>query len=1189
MSNIIKLNVTVDHQRYYSAEGMWGVYGMIPNTQRDKIETLDRAGVFAVSGNTPRLTKGEKYDIEIAPSYTKKYGKGYEFVMVAAKRPKTIEEQKEYLKLMVTEKQYDGIIKVYPEHHILDLMENDEFDYNKVKGLGEKSYFKIKKYIFDNMEIQEALVELKDLGISFNAMKKLIEFFGSSQTLVQKVDSNIYELCKVSGFGFKKIDDYALNRGDDPTSNNRIIAAINYVLEMDADKGNSWINVREATKQLENLLEIDIRYIEDVLDSINEKDKTIYKEEGEIALRENYVYEANFKSTIEGLAKKPPSTKVDDIDDKIVKMEKKNGFEYTIEQKEAIHKAVNNNILVINGRAGTGKSTVLKGIVSILSDYSYMSVALSGKAAKVLKDNDLLSKTIHKMLMETIDFENKEVIPLRYDIIIIDEASMVNNYLFYRVTEALKDDAKLIIVGDNGQLPPIGTGANFDNLIKYGEGIPRQELTIVHRQAQKSGILSAANIIREGEQINSPYSEETEVYGELEDMVLIPTDKDTDIVGMVLDIAKRNTDKDLFEFQVITGRVDSGDLSVRNLNIEMQKIFNDVRKPAVPRSGYEYRVGDKVIQNGNNYEANVALRKNEFDDDLFEDVSVEVFNGTLGKIVDIKFDPDNTKKNHRVYIQFEGIEDIVEYSVHELDQIGLAYALTVHKCVTPDTYVITNKGLMKIKNAINREGVMIHNGKYLEEPYKHVEYKNEKTITIKTKRGFELEGTRDHRLHVFDNNGNLIIKEMSDIKKGDSIALVKNTGVFNDTYVDLRDFHNEREELDVRAKLHKKPNYLDEKLGLLMGMMVADGTITKDGKVFRYSKRYRECTEKFVKLTKEIFNYTKKIATRYRKNSGDYIFEGGATDIVLFLSKLGGMLPNEKYVSDLILQSPESVQQSFLKGLFEDGTVTIKQNKYKEKLFDYIELSLYGKELVKTVQLMLLNMGVMSSTTNKNKKGKNNYTLYIYKNDAKTFREKIGFISNFKRERLSLVNREVKQTSSKVTYPNINKNLYKLVERHGISLERWHLQTLRDEKKGASVTDVLLNRIVKELDLKQVGCPMSNYFRFLLSNVYADSVSVIEEGYSDTLSFVMKESESYIQNGMYGMNCQGSSADHLIFAFDGNSFMLLSREFIYTGITRAKKGCIMIAENRMLHMGIRKVAGGSRRTFLKELLLDEKL
>src|SRR5690606_22589706 len=125
-------------------------------------------------------------------------------------------------KSLLTEKQYEAIIKEYPNHLILDLMENDKFDYTNIKGIKENTYQKIKKKLFDNLEIHEALVELKDLGITFEAMKKLIEYFGTASLVVQKVKKNIYELCNVPMFGFKSVDEYALKRGDNPTNPNRI-------------------------------------------------------------------------------------------------------------------------------------------------------------------------------------------------------------------------------------------------------------------------------------------------------------------------------------------------------------------------------------------------------------------------------------------------------------------------------------------------------------------------------------------------------------------------------------------------------------------------------------------------------------------------------------------------------------------------------------------------------------------------------------------------------------------------------------------------------------------------------------------------------------------------------------------------------------------------------------------------------
>lgn len=686
MEKTIKLNVTVDHKRFYNADSMFGVYGFTANTNGDKIKYKDVFGKFVVSGSTPELKVGESYDIEIVPSYHPKYGKGYQFVAVKPKRPKTPEEQREYIKLMLTPTQYEEIVKVYPNEPILDLMEKDEFDYTKIKGIKESTYQKIKQKLFENLEIQEALVELKDLKITLEAMKKLIDHFGSAEIVVKKVKENIYELCNVPMFGFKKVDEYALNRGDSPTNRNRITAGIKYVLQKDAEKGHSWMKRKDLEKELVKLLNIEIDYITDTLNELEQEDSSKLYFDGErVALYTNYFYENKIKEKLISLLNQPCNTMDENIDKTIEEIEEKGGFKYTDEQKEAIKKAVNNNVLILNGKAGTGKSFTIKGILEVLKGYSYMTCALSGKAAQILANNGLEAKTIHRMLGVDHNgkFVHNEENKLPYNIVILDEASMVNNHLVYSILIALKDDAKFIMAGDSGQLPSIGTGAVFDDLLK-ADILPRQELTIVQRQAQKSGILSTANKIRSGEHINDNEDYETKIFGELRDMVLIPVDSETDIKNMVLDISKRKTKEDLKDFQVITGRVDAGDLSVKNLNIELQKLFNtyeneweEKSRPKITRGGYTYKEGDKIIQNGNNYDAKIY---NEFSD-IFDDEekTTEVFNGTMGEIVKIELDNDKTRQEHKVYIKFEDIDDLVIYNTSDLQQISLAYAISTHK------------------------------------------------------------------------------------------------------------------------------------------------------------------------------------------------------------------------------------------------------------------------------------------------------------------------------------------------------------------------------------------------------------------------------------------------------------------------------------------------------------------------------
>lgn len=358
--------------------------------------------------------------------------------------------------------------------------------------------------------------------------------------------------------------------------------------------------------------------------------------------------------------------KVNNIDEKIKEVEDEQGFQFTDEQKEIFYLLNKHNVVIVNGKAGTGKTASLKGALSgAFKEYQHVCCALSGKAAKIITEKGLNGSTIHRMLK--VDpttgkfiFNYKEKLP--YDIVVIDESSMCNIFLFYSVVSAVKKGAKLIIQGDSEQLPSISAGAIFYDLLKSGT-FPQKELTIIQRQAQKSGILSVANLVREGKQINGRNNYKKQIYGELKDLHLVPLENREHIKDVILDICKKYQGKDLYEFQVLVGLKQRGDISAKTLNVELQKIFNDITKPFIKRNGYEYREGDKIIQNGNVYGTG-------------ENGDINIYNGTIGIIEYI-----HTDSNSKSYmgIKFEGINEIIEYEADEIDNIELAYAITVHK------------------------------------------------------------------------------------------------------------------------------------------------------------------------------------------------------------------------------------------------------------------------------------------------------------------------------------------------------------------------------------------------------------------------------------------------------------------------------------------------------------------------------
>ena len=669
MSNQVELKAKVSREMFYNSNSSFGVYAFEPVSNRDQIKYINQDyDNFVVSGSTFQLFEGNEYTIIIEETENAKYGKGYGFVAVKQDKPTSVDEQHAYIRAMLKEKQAEALIEAYPKDKILDLMKEDKINLSKVKGVGEKKYEKIKHFLLSNLDIQEAISELKDLGITFKAMKKLIDYFGSAELVVQKVKMNIYNLCLVPQFGFKTVDKYALNRGDDKESPYRIKAGLRHLLQEEESKGHSWVSVFGLIELARELLQIDSSDIEDVINDIQNSDsKEFYFGEDRIANYKTYYTELAIKRKLFRLLEAKSNIKVANVEDKIKSIEEKQGFAYTEEQKEAIQMAIQNNVMVLNGKGGVGKTATVKGIIGAMNNYLYMTCALSGKASNVLSNNGLLSGTIHRTLGYDPQggFIHNSQKPLPYHIVVLDETSMVNIQLFHSLIDAIKEGSKFIIVGDMGQLTGIGVGAVFRDLIKSGK-IPSIELTKVQRQAQKSGILSSANTIRDGKQILGRYDYGKHVFGELNDFhVFNQQDKET-IKTLVIDICKKYKGKDIDNFQVITALKERGDLSVLKLNKELQEIFNDTNQISIKRGSYEYYKGDKIIQCGNNYEAG-------------DSGEVSVFNGTIGRIVQLEEGDTKQKIKSRIWIKFEGIDEIVSYSQDEMDQIELAYAISCHR------------------------------------------------------------------------------------------------------------------------------------------------------------------------------------------------------------------------------------------------------------------------------------------------------------------------------------------------------------------------------------------------------------------------------------------------------------------------------------------------------------------------------
>lgn len=694
--------LAVTKQMFYNEDSMYGVYGFrFQNSEDEKtsgVELNPRWGNFSIAGNTPQLDEGETYTVVFEDHYTERYGDGYRFVEVKSDGLQSRKAQVEFLKAVLPHSIASGIDETFSQDKdLLDGIVSDRLDIMAVKGIGGKNIDRYIEAISQYTKYQEAILILSPLGVGVKQIKKLTDHFKGALALKQVIDENIYKLTEVSGFGFKRVDEFALKLGYDINSSARLKAGASYVLEQMSNYGDVKIPVEDFDREMCKILEVS-EISDEIFEGILSSDE-FYYDKGYISLSKLRDEESFISEKIINLLEKVEE--IEGIEETTQQMIEKNeeeqGFKFNKEQIKAIELATQKGVAVINGRAGSGKSSSVKTIVDIFQEHDIFPVAcaLSGKAAQVLVQNGIYnSSTIHRMLKWSPDggFTFNKNKPLPNKLIILDEASMVNNTLYVDILEAIEEGARFLIVGDNGQLPPIGHGAVFETLLK--SDVPRVELVKVHRQAQKSGILTTANEIRDNQQINTYGTQGVQVIGDLKDMrVFNYVDKTViydDIMSTIVKF-RDNPNKKNSDIQVLSA-MKKGGLGVPKLNQGIQDLLNPhpdkgEKKPFVVVQGKELRLGDRVIQNGNFYEALGFNNLKEYKEyihlegDTGEKASV--FNGTIGYIVEMNVNA--TGEIEGVLAEFEsydGNQLIYYHNTGETKEVGmldLAYAITCHR------------------------------------------------------------------------------------------------------------------------------------------------------------------------------------------------------------------------------------------------------------------------------------------------------------------------------------------------------------------------------------------------------------------------------------------------------------------------------------------------------------------------------
>lgn len=682
---IYKFTAIITYEQYYSDDSTWGVFGFstkddIPFFTKptktfdpfsdNKTSDEENKKMSKLAGKMQHLVVGGEYVVKAKYKKDKKYGDQYTPIAIYAIIPQSRETQLLFLKSMIPEWMADNLINAYP--NVVNDVANGTLktiDYSLVKGVREITWNKIKEKIINNYLISDIISMLKPIGVTYAMIKKLLSEEPNPVLLKQELEKNPYIMTKIDGIGFRKCDDLALKlKPELIDSTQRLVAFIQYYFkELGESKGHTWCSEKILRAAISN-------NIYECCNKVNwllENNDFLHIDNGRIGLKYYYDIEMQIYHLILNKSQIETTINISDeaIDKAIKHAEEEQGFDYVVEQLDTIHKSLHRTVSLITGKAGTGKTSIVRAIVKAYMENNYMMTAsaLSAMAAqRITEATEFPAMTIHRTLgcQGLNDFTYNKDNHLITDVAFLDEGSMVNASLFLHWLEAIGDNTRIIISGDHKQLPPIGFGNVFSDLIEMFDDSVVSKLVKPMRQAEKSGILVDANKIREN--IN-PISEKLQpriIHGELQDMYYMFRTNRQSLFNIAIKTFIKSVESDGIDNVVIAVPRRKDCLNSTN---EINKVIQNELLGDVLESieGFDttFKLGAKVMQTVNDYDKNV-------------------FNGEIGYVTKISERYDGKKKEEYcevTYTDIFGKDKIIEYTKKELAALDLAYAMTVHK------------------------------------------------------------------------------------------------------------------------------------------------------------------------------------------------------------------------------------------------------------------------------------------------------------------------------------------------------------------------------------------------------------------------------------------------------------------------------------------------------------------------------
>ncbi len=647
-SKPITLRGTVARVTFHTEETGYCVLKVLPEGKRSE---------EALVGKAPRVVAGERFEADGSWEQDRLHGRQFKATDLRLAPPESEEGMVRYLGSGLI----DGIGPKYAKRmiekfgpQVFDIIENESVRLEQVEGIGTKRRREIRESWMKQKSVHAILMFLHQHGIGGARARRIYKTYG--EEALQILRANPYRLAAdIRGIGFKTADEIARKMGIAEAAPERLRAGLIHTLEEASHSGHCFLPKEELIEQAAKSLNCEAAELPAQLGWLHDEALVVCTDTG-VYLPQLYGAEQRIVAQLQHLLGAPAGYPLFDVRAAIQRAEERTGKRLAESQRRCVEAALRERVLIITGGPGVGKTTILNTLLGILRshDVRIILAAPTGRAAKRMSESTSMeAKTLHRLLEYQGDGQwgrNRQR-PLSGDLFVLDESSMIDTLLMAQFLGALPDGAHLLIVGDADQLPSVGPGMVLGDLIASGK-VPCVRLTEIFRQAAGSRIITSAHDINSGQVPDLKPHKDSDFF------FLEAADPDTiasTIVGLVRDRlpAKYGFDP-VTDIQVLSP-MNRHSLGTVHLNQLLQSALNPATelKYELERFGVTFRVGDKVIQTHNNYEK-------------------EVFNGDLGILTQIETEP------LRVCVRFEG-DRLVSYEPGELDELQLAYALTIHK------------------------------------------------------------------------------------------------------------------------------------------------------------------------------------------------------------------------------------------------------------------------------------------------------------------------------------------------------------------------------------------------------------------------------------------------------------------------------------------------------------------------------